>query len=314
MKVQSASRLVLCGLFVLSVMRFLTLSPPAAQAQEGGTTAGVPGSAAIATTTLAPSYATKGRVAVAGTGMRGVGAGTLTIAGIPAGAKIKAAFLYWSVVDNAAPSSDAGLLDDTSITGTLLGSGPSPCWPQAATHGFRADVKSIVTARTDPNGAYALAGFPDSGDFSTAPSTEGATLVIVWKKKGELKRLVLINDGLDVTTTAGQIVSTTFTFAKNGKLFQAKAPVDAIFTVAGGDGQSPPPTFADFTLFNGTTVGTDNWDASDGDMQDTDQFDVSALVAAGDTSATGAIGMPASGGDCIAWTTAILEVTAKKAP
>ena len=68
---------------------------------EGGSAAAGIDVAAGAPTTFANIDVNGGYVA-AGVGLRNRGAGTITISGIPSGAVVQAAYLYWSVLGGAA--------------------------------------------------------------------------------------------------------------------------------------------------------------------------------------------------------------------
>jgi len=109
--------------------------------------------------------------------------GSLTIAGIPAligglPTTVVQANLFWSVLTNSATDSSTGeviTFNGAPITGTKIGSAnQSPCFPQANTIAWKADVTNLVAS--PGNGIYTITGAPGgASDF-----TEGATLQILW--------------------------------------------------------------------------------------------------------------------------------------
>jgi uncharacterized protein DUF3238 len=136
----------------------------------------------------AGAWATAGYVA-AGVGLRNQGSGVVSIAGIPSGATVKKAILFWNVLASADPGG-AMSVDGQALPAQLIGPGPDPCWG-ATSWAYRADVTSAVTG----NGAYTLTGFPtgsaSGGDpwdnGSPEPMMEGATLVVFYEGSAEYK-------------------------------------------------------------------------------------------------------------------------------
>src|SRR5947209_4223497 len=97
-----------------------------------------------------------GDYAAAGTGMRGTGSGTITIASIPPGATVTQAFLYWATVATTfSPPFANGVFNGTPITGVSIGTDGDPCWSgTTTTFAFRANVTALVLP--GGNGAYTL--------------------------------------------------------------------------------------------------------------------------------------------------------------
>ncbi len=258
-----------------------------------------------------------GNFAAAGVGMRNKGSGTIGIGGIPSGAIVRGAYLYWVVLNPTAPSNTGTFGPaSTAIAGTLLGTGVDPCWmgldgdnvlvDSTAAWTFRADVTSLVTS--PGNGSYALSGFP-SGDtdghdpFATLvssdhlPLLEGASLVIVYTSSSDPQRDIVIYDGDD-----GGEGSNDTTLTLGGFQVSPSGTPSARFAFIGADGQV---SAGEANFFNGTALGTNPWDGSDGFLWDTDLYDVSSLVNPGDISATAEL---QEQGDCLVWTTAVLAV------
>src|SRR5262245_37954335 len=72
-----------------------------------------------------------------GTGVNGFATGTINISGVPAGADIIAAFLYWETVETSpTPSGTNGFFDGKAIVGDVRGNpNNTPCWSSGGTGG-----------------------------------------------------------------------------------------------------------------------------------------------------------------------------------
>jgi len=257
-----------------------------------------------ALTTFYSTDLTGGYVA-AGVGMRNLGFGHISLSGIPSGSTIVAAFLMWDVLDNTQQPGDAqGMFNGTSLTGTPLGSGLSPCWPEATdNYAYEADVTSLVSG----NASYSLTGFAsgatDGSDpwnvGSPVPELEGASLVVVYDNAASPMTHIDISGG--ATMTSGQGL-TSIGVTLGGFTVSAAPSVQTTFIVA--DGQSSadgPATFDGVALNPGDFQGLDPMDVpsySQGDLWDTSTYDVSGDVTTGDTSATATIG---TAQDCLVW-------------
>jgi hypothetical protein len=253
-----------------------------------------------------------GDYVAAGVGMRGTGSGTITISGIPGGSTIVKAVLYWAIVDTSPESANFknGVFAGTAITGTLIGTDDDPCWGgTTTTYAYRADVTSLATG----NGAYALSRFATGplmpqtgyGEAMTPPLCEGASLVVVYSNPSSAYRDIVIYDGADTIDGAVSSISTVMTG------FTASAAPSAKTTYIVADGQDQ---FSDDTLFNGVTIASDtaampettSFEGTDGKLWDTDTYDVSAHVSAGDTSCTVKLQM---GSDCLVHIAQVFSVT-----
>ena len=254
------------------------------------------------------SESVRGGYTAAGVGMRNLGYGTISITGIPAGAKVKSATLLWDILADSAGSSFAqGSLDGTAFTGTQWASGASPCWSAGANFSYEADVTSLVTG----NGSYKLTGFAtgqsDGADpwtsGSAAPLDEGASLVVVYELSSMPAVTVQVAEG--ATETPNSAASATL----DG--FTAGAKASAITTYIVADGQLPGNTAS----FDGTTLPGVSFPGNDpqavphysqGNLWDTVTTDVSSYLKPGDTSAT--VGV-AGGQDCLVWVGQVLSVS-----
>lgn len=167
------------------------------------------------------NYFVTGDYAVAGVGLRGTGVngyatGTINMTAVPTGADIVAAFLYWQTVETATstPSAMNGFFNGQPIVGKLLGSstnaacastGGSTAPSGTYGHVYRADVRRYLPAAPapNPNSIYLANGsfqvkLPDGGPKASAPLTDGATLVVVYRTltPGALPlRAVVLYDG-----------------------------------------------------------------------------------------------------------------------
>jgi uncharacterized protein DUF3344 len=256
-----------------------------------------------------------GGYVAAGIGLRNLGYGTISIAGIPSGAKVASATLLWDIVADSADASFAkGTFAGNEITGTAWGSGTSPCWPPAANFSYEADVTKRVTG----NGSYALSGFTtgesDGADpwnvGSTPPLLEGATLIVVYKLESEPLTTVQIAAG------ASEIADDSATATMTG--FTADTHPKATTTYIVADGQQTgikSATFNGDTVPNATFTGTDPLavaDYSTGNLWDTTTADVSSSVKASDTSASLSITSATDDSgyyDCVVWVGQVLAVS-----
>lgn len=105
---------------------------------------------------LLTDFNLRGGYVAAGVGMRNRGFGTISVSGIPAGSTIQAAYLFWVILGaGPGPLYTQGSINGTSITGTFIGQADDPCWGNAASFAYRADVLALVSG----NGSYDLTGF-----------------------------------------------------------------------------------------------------------------------------------------------------------
>ncbi len=238
-----------------------------------------------------------GDYVASGVGLRGTTGGNITISGIPTGATIQNAYLYWGMLDDGEDASLANLsLNGNPVLGTRIGHGPDTCWGRTDSFSYRADVTSLVTG----NGTYSLTGVANGG-FILA---EGAALVIIYNAGGSSFRTVMLSDGNVVLPAVfnGQAIFSGFT---------ATAPVSAKTTFMVGDGQGfGNPAF--FTGSNGTATFSNPFVGSEGLYWDTLTFNVSSQVGAGLTPADAQITLSS---DCLLWPAQAFSVSsAKPAP
>jgi hypothetical protein len=236
------------------------------------------------TVTIAGDYV------AAGVGLRNTTQGNITISGIPAGATVAQAFLYWGMLDNGESASLKNLIfNGTPVTGIKIGSGPDTCWGRNNSFAYRAEVTTLVSG----NANYSLTGIASGGNILA----NGASLVVLYEKPGEVFRNVVILDGNVVFPQVS-----TATTAISG--FVAADPASARTTFVVGDGQTFSET-ASFTGSGGTAFFNSPFDGSDGPLWDTDTFDVSLQVNPGGAPASATVSI---GADCLMWVAQVFSV------
>lgn len=273
--------------------------------------AAAPGAAASADA-LQPfqTFNVRGGYVSSGVAMRNRGFGTISVSGILSGSSIRAAYLFWAVLGNAAaPSFSQGAINGQPIAGLLVGISADPCWGNGASFGYRADVTALING----NGDYALSGFAsgitdgrDPWNAGTlAPMSEGASLVVVYENPSSPSTQVHIYEG--AAMTGGALLSQTLAG------FTAPPQVGAATTTfIGADGQSASEPGS---TFNGNPLPVVGWDGHDpqagtrfslGNLWDTTTADVTSLVAPGSTSATATV---RGGPDCLVWVAQVLSIS-----
>lgn len=156
--------------------------------------------------------------------------GTLALRGVPAGAEVRRAYLYWAIFGT--PDDPTVTLDGTSVTGAVIGRGADTCWGMdgrdylfgASNAVYRADVTALVSA----NGDFQIAGFPSFGPTS---DTQGAALVVVYDDPSrDDQGTIVIRDGAAVLRRGALL---DVTFAELGRV----TATDGFLHVGAGDAQ-----------------------------------------------------------------------------
>ena len=193
--------------YLLAMSLILTLASATAQtdltseqsAQVGGmgggsiATAGQFVSSIGTVTSAAPSGGAQ--FASGGVGLRNRGTGAIGISG--AVTPVKAAFIYWAVITSGpAPIADKSIMVQrlspapassvTTVAGTIVGTGPQPCWAGDTITVFRGSVPTSVATG---NGLYKVtllsgaSGSTSGGDpfvgTPALPLVDGASIVII---------------------------------------------------------------------------------------------------------------------------------------
>lgn len=184
-------------------------------------TVGTSDAAAMATV-AAPAAAAantyqRAQYSTGGTGLRNRASGGITISGVVP--PVKAAFLYWAVIDNgAAKASEASVTirrvlptPERSLTlqGKAVGSGVSPCWGGTGITVYKTTVPPVLA---NGNGSYKIIlgkgsyGSGDGGDPWTPPVAfplwDGASLVVVGTGTS---RVSIFDKGLSGSTYKGAL-------------------------------------------------------------------------------------------------------------
>lgn len=216
----------------------------------------------------------------------GVTGGTITVPPQVAN-NVVYAQIMWVTLDNVAPPTGI------TVNGNAVAAiGPevtvSPCWSPANAYAYRADVSTFLQV-----GVNTLAGFPDLGVVDAAPTTEGVSLVIVYRSP-VVDKEIIITFGNDDVGNFAQII--------DNNLPVVSGPfIGAEMTMIVGDGQG----FPDEVAWNGTTISAPNaflgLDPGPGvGMWDTEEFGV---ATGGTNTATLSIGS-----DCLNWVGTVLCV------
>jgi hypothetical protein len=167
-------------------------------------------------------YASAG-VTLRGTGQGGMATRTITIpnssqsgVGVPDGADILEAYLYWQTVESTpSPSASSGTFRGYPITGQQIGSDlPYTDGTLSGTlRVYRADVNAYFPSGANgirfASGAHTVS-LPDGGG-SALPLTEGASLVVIYRVMSPnfpLKAVVIYDGSAIPTTTTGPIPQT----------------------------------------------------------------------------------------------------------
>jgi hypothetical protein len=108
-------------------------------------------------------------------GMRGIGNGTITVAGVT-GTVTYAVLIWHGPTNNAADdaANAAVTFNGTPVTGTNIGNSDNNCWGYTNSRAYQANVTSLVTG----NGAYALTNFRKT--TPSAAETNGASLLVFY--------------------------------------------------------------------------------------------------------------------------------------
>jgi len=255
---------------------------------------------------LAPFYQARvqGGLAVAATCINfndpaagGPNGGTLELAGMPPGAVVQAAFLYWSVIATTSPvPSGSPTLDGNALPLVGLGEArATACWhygPQEYTGIFRSDVTPWIAG----NGTYLLQSFVGTGQRE-GEITEGATLFAIYCAPGAAETDIVLLDGIDVIQD-GEL----FEQSIGGFQADTSAPVRATLAMAVGNGQDQgrgiPEEDVDPLKLNGFDLDARDRTLLSGalcpaqdvegrnSLYDLTVVDATGLVSAGSTTAT----------------------------
>jgi uncharacterized repeat protein (TIGR01451 family) len=249
-------------------------------------------------------------VTAAGTGLRNRSQGTIEITGVPDGAVVERAVLVWAILhDGTIPPDTVDFEGDTVAADLTATPSGNLCWGDTGTIGYAADVTEYVTG----NGSYVVSDPPrgetrvDDNPVGALPLTDGASLFVFFVGGGA-------ND---------QVIS-DFTFDTNtdtdGRIDRSFSGINSVggpasLIMAGPDGQNNGGETFTITGAGSPIVLNDTWDGSDpqdgpsfpiGNLWDTDVYDVSSVLPAGQTTLTFDHTLT---GDCIGVSAAVLRVS-----
>ena len=277
-----------------------------------------------------------GGVGLAGRGVNGVATGSIPMSGVPEGADVVAAFLYWQAVTKdgtgnagatgvkfgpwassalAAPGAGIPLSSEDGVLGKILGTGTPPCWSGGGGTGSSGGSQKTFTYRTDVlrflrvdeatgkykvNGAYQVQ-LPDDN----AVKALGASLVVIYRDTDTTKPLkaIVLYDG---AYTMDQSTEGMFQSIKGFYDGGASARLTHIV----GSGQANK---SEIVRFNGTAVATNPFDSSEGPGWDNPTFVIDGVELVGlPTEVTTSVDHEGfSTFDCLTWAATIYETPVK---
>lgn len=153
-----------------------------------------------------------------GVGLRNRGTGAIGISGVVT--PVRAAFIYWAVITSGpAPIADQSIMVQrlspappssvTTVAGTIVGTGPQPCWAGDTITVFRGSVPTSVATG---NGLYKVtllsgaSGSTSGGDpwvgTPALPLVDGASIVIIGTGPST-QTVVIYDSGLAGATFQG---------------------------------------------------------------------------------------------------------------
>jgi subtilisin len=210
----------------------------------------------------------------------------IRLGGIPAGARVRNAYLYWMTIGGP---DDLAFYMGFPVRGTLVGASRDTCWnvnQSGPNRLYRARLPAWAAPR---NGSYLVGGIGGSGGVDG----QGASLVVVYSQaSSSLTGRVYLRHGATTVNQVGQTMEHSF-----AGLSVPARPASARLHVGVGDGQA----FTDTPMrFAGAPVtGPNAFSASDGPMWDDLRVVLpTALLPAGTTRRTNAI---TAAQDCLAW-------------
>lgn len=237
----------------------------------------------------------------------GPASGSIQIAGIPAGATVQRALLYWAVLAGDDP---IVTLNGSGVVGSQIGRSPETCYFNSGDSAhdnrvYRANVTSLVAG----NGTYTVAGV---GDVVSPADGQGASLLVMYKdESANFQRTVIINDG---ATTGGNPGDRYGSIAHTFGSLPTTRPVLSAWLHAGfGDGQAEFPEGA-MSVGTQQVMAANSLSGSDGPSWDDHTVSVPATLFSSAPAAVLNRQQVAStaGGDCVLWAYAALVLEQAK--
>jgi hypothetical protein len=240
-----------------------------------------------------------GDVTASGVGLRGRGEGTIALDGLPEGAIVLEAYLYWATIGNSGSYTQPAI-NGAVVNGQVIGVSADTCWGAMRNFVYRAEVTPHVRS----NGLYTISGLPSN--LNIGNDSQGASLVVLYRLSG-LRRTVIINDG--AVTLDLVINSYTDTI---GDFFADQPMAEAHITYLVGDGQERWSTGA--VMFEGTSIANNVFTGVDGDYWGTLTFDITGRVT--EPSSTTTINnlnpLDPDSPDCLVWAATIFSVETER--
>lgn len=212
-------------------------------------------------------------------GMRGVGTGNITLAGVATGT-VTEAYLYWHGPNrNQDNNANANVnFNGTDVTGTFLGVSSDNCWGFTNSLAYRADVTSLVTG----SGTYSLANFVKNG-----ADVNGVSLVVFHNDGDNTNnRDIVMFDGND-SNIANPFDAPGWNITLSN-INYAMGNASAEFHVSDGQSFTDDALIANGTtlaprgpVFDGNSTPSEGNGPSNGSLWDIKSFDVTSLLNPG---------------------------------
>jgi len=268
--------------------------------------------------------------------------GTVPMSGVPAGADVIAAYLYWETISTNVAQVNGARFRGSPVTVVKASSTPlkpstSACWSSGGGGGasytmtmYRADVLRLLPVQLgadgQPNGRRLVNdadllgnGFPLStvtlpeGSGNQVPSGAGATLLVVYRDPSEPLTKISLYDGIYVQEPGATMNQTIRGF------YQSNPTKAARITQVVGRGA---PNGTDRLFFNNSNIATNAFAASNSQQSDrgwsNPTYDVSSLmpgtdrnIGYGEEVTTRVDHTKASPYDCLAWAAIVFSTSVK---
>jgi hypothetical protein len=222
--------------------------------------------------------------------------GAITINGLPNGAIVQHAALYWMTIGGP---DDTALFNGVSRTGTLVGASKDSCWNINQLGANRVYRHVFPTGVVTGNGTFTVGGVGGIG----GADGQGASLVIIFRTNSPLARTghITIRHGAVTGNGTTPTMSNVFT-----NLSVPVQPLFANLNAAVADGQVGA-TEGPMTFQGQAVSAANSYDGSDGPLWDDDRFAVpNTLLPAGTTSRANSL---TTGSDCLVWAYSALSLT-----
>jgi hypothetical protein len=268
------------------------------------------------------NYFVTGDYAVAGVGLRGTGdasglaTGYINMTGVPNGAIVISAFLYWETIESTPlPSSGDGFFQGYPILGKSVGTGSSPCWSAGGGTGssngsktlrvYRADVAPnlVINGAFQTNGTYQVILHDSGSNGAGTPLTEGASLLIIYRTLNAPLKSVVIYDGSWTMNNSTSYMSQTL---KGFYQADDSIPSSGRLTHIVGDGQS---NFGETLYFNGNQIAINPFTGTSGFSWDNITYNVD--VPDNSAVATTMVLPNAATLDCLSWGAVVFSTPVK---